>query len=30
VKQSVNRSYDYRQATAMVDAALALPPINLP
>jgi 4-hydroxyphenylacetate 3-monooxygenase len=26
VKQNVNRFYDYRRATAMVDAALALPP----
>ena len=30
VKQSVNRFYDYKRATTMVDAALALPSINLP
>jgi 4-hydroxyphenylacetate 3-monooxygenase len=29
VKQNLNRSYDYKRATAMVDAALALPPIKL-
>jgi 4-hydroxyphenylacetate 3-monooxygenase len=28
VKQNLNRAYDYAHATAMVDAALALPPIN--
>lgn len=30
VKQNVNRFYDYKRATAMVDVALALPSINLP
>jgi 4-hydroxyphenylacetate 3-monooxygenase len=28
VKQNVNRFFDYKRATAMVDAALALPPIE--
>jgi 4-hydroxyphenylacetate 3-monooxygenase len=28
VKQNVNRLYDYKRATALVDAALALPPIE--
>jgi 4-hydroxyphenylacetate 3-monooxygenase len=28
VKQNVNRCYDYKRATALVDAALALPPVN--
>jgi 4-hydroxyphenylacetate 3-monooxygenase len=28
VKQNVNRCYDYKRATALVDAALALPPLN--
>jgi 4-hydroxyphenylacetate 3-monooxygenase len=28
VKQNLNRVYDYKRATALVDAALALPPIN--
>jgi 4-hydroxyphenylacetate 3-monooxygenase len=28
VKQNLNRFYDYKRATAMVDAALALPPIE--
>jgi 4-hydroxyphenylacetate 3-monooxygenase len=28
VKQNVNRFYDYKRATAMVDAALALPPVE--
>ena len=28
VKQNVNRSFDYKRATAMVDAALALPPVK--
>ena len=28
VKQNVNRYYDYKRATALVDAALALPPVN--
>ncbi len=28
VKQNVNRFYDYKRATAMVDAALALPPVQ--
>src|SRR3981189_1957509 len=27
VKQNVNRFFDYKRATAMVDAALALPPV---
>ncbi len=27
VKQNVNRFYDYKRATALVDAALALPPV---
>ena len=30
VKQNVNRFYDYKRATALVDAALALPPVNRP
>ena len=30
VKQNVNRFYDYKRATALVDAALALPEINRP
>jgi 4-hydroxyphenylacetate 3-monooxygenase len=30
VKQNLNRAYDYKRATAMVDAALALPPVNRP
>jgi 4-hydroxyphenylacetate 3-monooxygenase len=30
VKQNVNRIYDYARATALVDAALALPPVNRP
>jgi 4-hydroxyphenylacetate 3-monooxygenase len=30
VKQNLNRAYDYARATAMVDAALGLPPINRP
>ena len=30
VKQNVNRFYDYKRATSMVDKALALPPINQP
>jgi 4-hydroxyphenylacetate 3-monooxygenase len=29
VKQNVNRMYDYKSAAALVDAALALPPVNL-
>jgi 4-hydroxyphenylacetate 3-monooxygenase len=28
VKQNVNRFFDYKRATAMVDAALALPPVQ--
>ncbi len=28
VKQNINRLYDYKRATALVDAALALPPIR--
>ncbi len=28
VKQNVNRFYNYKRATALVDAALALPPVN--
>jgi 4-hydroxyphenylacetate 3-monooxygenase len=28
VKQNVNRFFDYKRATAMVDAALALPPVE--
>ena len=28
VKQSINRLYDYKRATALVDAALALPPVG--
>ena len=28
VKQNVNRFYDYKRATAMVDAALALPAVQ--
>jgi 4-hydroxyphenylacetate 3-monooxygenase len=28
VKQNVNRFFDYKRATAMVDAALALPPVG--
>jgi 4-hydroxyphenylacetate 3-monooxygenase len=28
VKQNLNRFYDYKRATAMVDAALALPPVG--
>jgi 4-hydroxyphenylacetate 3-monooxygenase len=28
VKQNVNRAFDYKRATAMVDAALALPPVE--
>ena len=28
VKQNVYRNYDFKRATAMVDAALALPPIS--
>jgi 4-hydroxyphenylacetate 3-monooxygenase len=28
VKQNVNRFFDYKRATAMVDAALALPPVD--
>jgi hypothetical protein len=27
VKQNVNRFYDYKRATSLVDAALALPPV---
>ncbi len=27
IKQNVNRCYDYKRATALVDAALALPPV---
>jgi 4-hydroxyphenylacetate 3-monooxygenase len=30
VKQNLNRAYDYARATAMVDAALALPSIGPP
>ena len=30
VKQNVNRFYDYRRATALVDAALDLPPLEPP
>jgi 4-hydroxyphenylacetate 3-monooxygenase len=30
VKQNINRLYDYKRATALVDAALALPPIGRP
>jgi 4-hydroxyphenylacetate 3-monooxygenase len=30
VKQNVNRFYDYKRATAMVDRALELPPIDRP
>jgi len=29
IKQNVNRLYDYKRATALVDAALALPPVNM-
>ncbi len=28
VKQNVNRAFDYKRATAMVDAALSLPPVE--
>ena len=28
VKQNINRLYDYKRATALVDAALALPPVG--
>src|SRR6516162_3144124 len=28
VKQNVNRFYDYKRATALVDAAMGLPPVN--
>ena len=28
VKQSMYRSYDFKRATALVDAALALPPVG--
>src|SRR5262249_52973141 len=28
VKQNVNRAFDYKRATAMVDAPLALPPVG--
>ena len=28
VKQNVYRNYDFKRATAMVDAALALPPVK--
>jgi len=28
VKQNVYRTYDFKRATAMVDAALALPPVK--
>jgi 4-hydroxyphenylacetate 3-monooxygenase len=28
IKQNVNRSFDYQRATGLVDAALALPPID--
>ena len=28
VKQNLNRSYDYKRATSLVDAALVLPTIN--
>jgi len=28
VKQNVNRFYDYKRATALVDTALALPPVR--
>jgi 4-hydroxyphenylacetate 3-monooxygenase len=28
IKQNVNRFFDYKRATAMVDAALALPPVQ--
>ncbi len=27
MKQNVNRFYDYKSATALVDKALALPPV---
>lgn len=30
LKQSINRFYDYKRATTMVDTALALPSINVP
>jgi 4-hydroxyphenylacetate 3-monooxygenase len=30
IKQNVNRLYDYKRATALVDAALGLPPVNMP
>ena len=30
VKQNVNRFYDYKRATALVDAALGLPPAQVP
>jgi hypothetical protein len=30
VKQNLNRAYDYGRATAMVDAALSLPPLKPP
>ena len=30
VKQNLNRAYDYARATAMVDAALSLPPLEVP
>jgi 4-hydroxyphenylacetate 3-monooxygenase len=28
IKQNVNRSFDYQRATGLVDAALALPPVD--
>ncbi len=28
VKQNVYRNYDFKRATALVDAALALPPVE--
>ena len=30
VKQNLNRAYDYKRATALVDQALALPPLDPP
>ena len=28
IKQNVNRAFDYQRATGLVDAALALPPVD--
>ena len=30
VKQNINRLYDFKRAAALVDAALALPPVDGP